>query len=479
MAGSDIIIDDTNTTPVPLIVNVTLIVADYSALITIHDFENVIWSLNCYALPQIVSTRRSSPLKSDRLDLLDALRRVTQSSATDPATMDWTTTSIGDSQSSVSNDYMEGVTNTLNSSTTFESTSCSQLPMAVPTSNPDFLPVIPFDAVHRVNSICLDRILDFCTMREVTLFGQTSSSFRLEVRSYLLRRLASMLSPWIRDYTSMRHVMNESRSIISGSWALGFILGLADPVEWFAKDVDLYVTKGMPCQQLVAYLVTREGYTVAKQYKAWGRKKNPVLTEVEMYDRGIENVYKLTKVHNNGSEYTIDVIESARNSVIDPIILFDSTYVMNWIAHDSIVCLYPTLTLNKLGIDQSHAREGPRFQARELKYQERGFIRARNVNDLPDSPSCREACLCLFRSTYDVGVMVVSLITGGGDASHHIMPEARWRLRNGEGYAGCQRMGCPHGERMDEDSRASTLKKRNVNYKTHLRILLEDPLWRQ
>ncbi|KAG9019971.1 hypothetical protein FRB95_005309, partial [Tulasnella sp. JGI-2019a] len=232
MAGSDIIIDDTNATPVPLIANIASIVADHSALITIHDFENVIWSLNCHVLPQTVSARRNSPLKSDRLDLLlDALRRVTQSSATDPATIDWTTTSIGGSQSGVSNDYMEGVTNTLNSSITFESTSCSQVPMAVPTSNSDFLPVIPFDAVHRVNSTCLDRILDFCTMREVVLFGQTSSSFRLEVRSYLLRRLASMLSPWIRDYTSMRHVMNETRSIISGSWALGFILGLADPVE--------------------------------------------------------------------------------------------------------------------------------------------------------------------------------------------------------------------------------------------------------
>nr|KAG8987912.1 hypothetical protein FRB93_004358 [Tulasnella sp. JGI-2019a]KAG9039459.1 hypothetical protein FRB95_010748 [Tulasnella sp. JGI-2019a] len=297
------------------------------------------------------------------------------------------------------------------------------------------------------DSTCLDKILDFCTMQDVASFGQTSMSFRLKVRSYILRRLKTMLRPWV-DYARMRDVMEEIGAVISGSWALAFLLGLGDEVAWSAKDVDLYVPNGNSCERLVTYLSTIEGYTEVQHYLLSGGLEQATLRQLDPEEqseaytfnrRGIHNVYIVKKVLKDGTCRSIDIIESIGPSAVSPIVSFDYTCVMNWIAHDSIVCLYPKLTFKKLGIDQSIKGDGHRVQSRMLKYRQRGFVHARQTEMLPGSPVCGSACIALSRSTHDIGAMIVPLTDGDGDASYDSMPRVHWELR---GKEGCHHPDC-------------------------------------
>lgn len=141
-------------------------------------------------------------------------------------------------------------------------------------------------------------------------------------------------------------------------------------------------------------------------------------------------MYKLTKLLNNGDERTIDIIESIGQTAFEPIVAFDYTCVMNWIAHDSIVILYPNFTLKKLGVDKSRKGDGERVRSRLKKYEERGFVHRRQTIDLPGAPACKEACLRLSRNTHDGDVMVVSLVEGGHAAMHSTMPRVSWGFDN-------------------------------------------------
>ncbi|KAG8863078.1 hypothetical protein FRB96_009258 [Tulasnella sp. 330] len=290
-----------------------------------------------------------------------------------------------------------------------------------------------------------------------------------------------MLKPWIRDYSSMRCMMYETDTVISGSWALAFILGSADPTEWQAKDVDLFVPMGKPCEELLTYLTTREGYT---QIEPKGNQQMGMLGWVpgtmeeseeayEFFKRGVKKVYKLTKLLNNGDVCTIDVIESRHSAAFAPIVSFDYTCVMNWIAHDSIVVLYPNFTTTKIGINQRCNSVADRDELRSRKYEERRFVHCPQTIDLPGAPACKEACMLLIRDTLDSGIMVLSLADAGGDAIYSRMPRASWSLGSNSGQSECRYPGCPQGKTE------SSLKQRHVNYKSALRSLLRDCVWQE
>ncbi|KAG8994871.1 hypothetical protein FRB94_009620 [Tulasnella sp. JGI-2019a] len=293
----------------------------------------------------------------------------------------------------------------------------------------------------------LDRILDFSTIRDAVRLGQTSVAFRYLVRNYIVRRLHSMLKTWVKDPQLLRVIMRDTKAVISGSWVLAFLLGLADDIRWEVKDIDFYVPWGYACKALLGHLTNKEGYVVTDKYPT-----TPVADadgfipfNTLSYDfakRSMRAVYKLHKEVLVGGVIvgvrSIDVIESkSMSNAVEPIMHFDKTYVMNWIAYDSIVCLYPTLTFDKIGVDQSY-RTGHKIEIRKAKYAERGFSTVRDTAEL--RMACGAACVSLTRDTHDVGTMVVPLVEGGGSLDE--MPQVRWKLAR-ERILACANPRCP------------------------------------
>ncbi|KAG9039364.1 hypothetical protein FRB95_010652 [Tulasnella sp. JGI-2019a] len=266
---------------------------------------------------------------------------------------------------------------------------------------------------------------------DVASFGLTSKAYRYQTGDYVIRRLQTMLKPAIQDYSRLRDVMRETGAVISGSWCLHLLLGLADPVIWQPKDLDIYVPQDETCVALIRYLSDQEGYTRVERYLTSangfeeggginGRAEELVQERPEDAEpcdeypedaRGIGHVYKLTKRLGNGGEYTIDVIESIGVHPFRPITHIDYTYLMNWIGADIIVSLYPTLAPQKLGIDQSASYDKSRQRLHRIeKYKARGFEHARQTALLKGRPPCGSACCFVTRHLRDVGVMEFPLV---------------------------------------------------------------------
>lgn len=167
--------------------------------------------------------------------------------------------------------------------------------------------------------------------------------------------------------------------------------------------------------------------------------------------RCVRHVYKLAKDvldPDTGAvsrTCSIDVIEGKSNPDnlgsrgIEPITFFDRTYVMNWVAFDSVVCLYPNLTYDKVGVDQVYKND-KKARDRKAKYDGRRFRTVRDVRELGIGWRCGDACVALTRDTRDVGTMVVPLVEGGGAVDD--MPEVRWRLAR-QYLLACKNPACP------------------------------------
>ncbi|KAJ3531477.1 hypothetical protein NMY22_g8136 [Coprinellus aureogranulatus] len=93
---------------------------------------------------------------------------------------------------------------------------------------------------------------------------------------------------------------------------------------------------------------------------------------------GIKTVFTLTH-QVNGKK--LNIIQSASSSPLVPIAFFHSTLVMNFVHADGLVCAYPDLTFNNIGLLSTYTMHpsnsgsiiSTRLIGALLKYQERGF----------------------------------------------------------------------------------------------------------
>ncbi|KAG8924282.1 hypothetical protein FRC02_010533 [Tulasnella sp. 418] len=125
------------------------------------------------------------------------------------------------------------------------------------------IPFITSNDSHRENlnfilHNVLDNILDFSSIREVITIGQLSHHFRLQVRSYLVRSINIMLKEWFSDVVAFRAMMRTTGCVISGSTVLSFL----NREQLNPGDLDVYVSNGSSCTQVLQYLVNKEGYTL-------------------------------------------------------------------------------------------------------------------------------------------------------------------------------------------------------------------------
>ncbi|KAL0945898.1 hypothetical protein HGRIS_012182 [Hohenbuehelia grisea] len=171
---------------------------------------------------------------------------------------------------------------------------------------------------------------------------------------------------------AFRAMMRYTRAVLSGSSVLHF--AIRDD-HWQPADLDIYAPFGTGFN-VVSWLVKREGYEVASDgLKSFTRRPKTTIRRTEgPYDwttpfeleavwipspprnqTAIETptqnfIFRVIKLRKPSSPHSIDIIESSKPSFLPPITRFHSSLVMNYITADSLVILYPSLTLRRIGI---------------------------------------------------------------------------------------------------------------------------------
>lgn len=293
-----------------------------------------------------------------------------------------------------------------------------------------------------------DLVLDFLNLRDVLSFGNSSRSNKFYVRNYLKRRRYGMLGGLLNDTSAFLQVMRLTGAVISGSWALAFIMGLGDGENWLPKDLDLYVAGGQACKILLGHLMECHDYDLLGGYYTDDIQGIAVPLQPPLlytFSQGaIKCVFRLERQRFNEStgevvvQY-IDVIQSKTDQALDPILGFDQTCVMNWISATGIFCAYPSLTFRNKAIDQAHSND-PKARERRIKYMKRGFRLQLDTADFGDGIPCKEGCLSIRRNTMDTGTL--RFYFDGRSPYSYITP-VEWNLTIGRTQKQCRNLLCP------------------------------------
>lgn len=234
-------------------------------------------------------------------------------------------------------------------------------------------------------------ILDKLPIHNVKRVGRILG---IDVPSYLHERFGFALLQYFADPRETLEIMEGSGAVISGSFALRFILGAGD---WCPGDLDIYV-----CRDFAALLhgyLTRQGYVMDAAFAPMFPPYNFAQSDVSLISKWIKH-----SDEEGGPERCIDIIETRAVKPFPPIFRFFFTGTMNFITHNCIYMLYPALTLRKRAL--LHPRELYRSVDLENtpiveKWRARGFKIIRGVEYL--HKPCGNACPMLWRSIADIG----------------------------------------------------------------------------
>lgn len=238
------------------------------------------------------------------------------------------------------------------------------------------------------------------TLKELIRYGYTSK-FNLEaVQAFLYRKRLHLIRPFFPDPHDFFHVLNHTKSIVSGSLALAFVVP-AESLGWFPKDMDLYTTK-RSVKRWTQYLI-RSGYRLKKRSAA-RPDGYPVHSEIH------EVIY----FENPTSRRCLDLIVSMTIAA-KPIFCYHSTIVMNCFTGRGFFTAYPHLTSSLRGLMNPSTliayNIAPAHVATCLrKYASRGFsLRERPTAWADDNHRCGQSWSCpeTLRHTGDRGCLFI------------------------------------------------------------------------
>ncbi|RXW16444.1 hypothetical protein EST38_g9409 [Candolleomyces aberdarensis] len=164
-------------------------------------------------------------------------------------------------------------------------------------------------------------------------------------------------------------VMRDQNVVISGSVALNVV----EPGCVVPRDLDLYVPLGGVVDfdkfltDLTDYVqVTKEDYT-----DLGALTDNYVAGHAWVQDTGMRTV---VFYRHKTSGTVLNVIESSHPVPTTTIFKFHSTFVMNYISWNGVICAYPKMTADRVGLLNTKDRElTPRMKRCMIKYALRGF----------------------------------------------------------------------------------------------------------
>lgn len=255
-------------------------------------------------------------------------------------------------------------------------------------------------ACHRIHShgllvtaFCaeiLDCIFGLLSIPSLMMLQATSSAHYHLVRKHLHRRSRMLAQPFVAIPENLFLILRLSKSAISGSSALRFMLP-TNSREWTCKDLDIYTPERK--SDIVTNFFLLEGYKISKISKA-----------STVYHPGQFDVTTMTK-----GGLSIDVVSVHHKNFFTTISRFHLSCLMNFISADGFFSAYPTLTDAEYSIVShlsflDHGSTTPmKSTVKSLKkYQLRGFtllhapkgIDIHTSNSTAPTHSCGKSVWC-------------------------------------------------------------------------------------
>lgn len=227
-------------------------------------------------------------------------------------------------------------------------------------------------------------MLQYMSLPTLRAFAQTAPTHRLWVTVHLDILFDNELRRFVQDPSALRANMRMLGGVISGSFALSFILH-NDGYQSLPGDLDIYVPN-VYAKRFAAYLVEVEGY---------------VHTDLPQEGYGLALSHgRVIVLSRHGRR--VDIIPSKNSCALYPVAQFWGTHLINYLSADSYCVAYPKLTLSHRGLLSpfqlfAECSTTPHLRTLVDKYETRGIsvdLRSDPVGPTSSTPSCKgdQAC---------------------------------------------------------------------------------------
>lgn len=198
----------------------------------------------------------------------------------------------------------------------------------------------------------------------LVILSAFSPAMKSRIDSILIERWNEYLRRVVVAPIALRAMLRLTRSVISGSSALHFLLD--SPRSWSPGDCDIYVPNGAALR-MIDHLRRTEGYVFCNS------PEDASFYDPDEPNQSGDSAHYISTVNRlrRSDGIFVDVIESSSESSLHPLAAFWSTHLMNYVSADSLCVAYPTMTWNNSGCVASVINE--KAVSAALKYAERGF----------------------------------------------------------------------------------------------------------
>ncbi|KAJ3510935.1 hypothetical protein NMY22_g15813 [Coprinellus aureogranulatus] len=292
-----------------------------------------------------------------------------------------------------------------------------------------------------------ERILGTISLVYLSIFGMTSTAVWALVKLHARKRVTECLESFDLPVGRFLELMRRRKAIISGSAALRIV----EPIDFKPGDLDVYVPRG-DFDAVDRFLTANTGYHAM----SIGEREDDspdsahLSSRLRAYSRGIAKtgewfrllmafvhtqsfggIVKIQYYVNPVTGKTLNIMEAQLRTSTSAVFMFHSTFVMNFITWNTIVCPYPLMTAEHYGLLNSCRLELSDVVVRCLdKYAGRGFFALNHGAEWRRQHDCGEGNYCgkTFRRVSDNGTMRLFYGEDSADAMDVIDAGLRWKL---------------------------------------------------
>ncbi|KAJ2920005.1 hypothetical protein MD484_g401, partial [Candolleomyces efflorescens] len=213
-------------------------------------------------------------------------------------------------------------------------------------------------------------------------------------------------------------MMKQIRAVISGSW----VLALIEPGLFQPADLDLYVPQGA-MTVLEQFLSDTGGFI--EVFKDKSKTKSAEYTGWR-----VTSITRVRYFKHEPTDTTLNVIET-ESSAPTAVFMFHSTFIMNYVTWNTLVCSYPRSTCDHRGLVSSDTTDmPPRTQTNIIKYIRRGFKIEHSPSKCDKQHTCGASAHCpdTLRSVTDADTMRSTFLNTDDNTPDLVDPTVEWKL---------------------------------------------------
>ncbi|RXW16787.1 hypothetical protein EST38_g9063 [Candolleomyces aberdarensis] len=268
------------------------------------------------------------------------------------------------------------------------------------------------------------RVLSYVSVANLGRIGHTSHYHYALMKRQVRGRVTSTLANWKLPPETL-DFMREHNIVLSGS----AVLAIVEPGSVEPNDLDMYVPRG-GMGEVEEFLLTNS------EYVKTGEGGGGVGLEEEEYtsfpfETGMKSV---AFFRHRTANSIVNIIETDGTVATTAVFKFHTTFVMNYVTWNAIVCAYPKMTSDHVGLVNTHLLDIPSRMVRCLiKYAMRGFTPLERVYDWKkEDHDCGEVGYCGRSNRYvgDKYTLRMAFNDGFAIVPDVINERVSWRLNS-------------------------------------------------